>query len=315
MPSGRRRAPARAGRGGRAPPAHPGVGDGRWPHRRARAPGAGGGRGGSRSGLRRSVERFARGGRALPCRHRRRPVAVASGQGARSQARWPPHATALYRSELRDQQSLDGIDRLDPGFNPAEVYETAIANLAPELDREHAGLGRGGARLGKRAPGDGRGSRGRRSGSDRHASRLEQGRPADPGGGRVLLDARFGVAGGYDRGHVEPPARLLDRRWRPPARPAWTQARTGIDRTGVAEGRCRARLPREGRPRRQDGDRRARVSTAISPPRERPQAALRLRRLGQGRRDRDPGRPPREGRARLQAAGYRAKLASSCSRL
>ena len=130
LPRVRRRAAERArGRGpAAAPPAR--ARDARRAARRARADRGGGRRCGSRSGRAGALERDRRGRAGAAGRHRRGPVAGAGGARARPQARRPGRAAALHRAELRDRRRSSV-----PGFNPVEAYETAIANLAPDLTR------------------------------------------------------------------------------------------------------------------------------------------------------------------------------------
>ena len=126
-------------------------------------------------------------------RHRGRAQSAARRARARPQARRPARGAALHGAELRDHL-VPTAGRLIavPGFNPVEAYETAIANLAPELERRpKPGIGRGAARVGRRAARHGRGVA-------RHAAQLVQDtggaqprRAPAPGGRRPLLDARL----------------------------------------------------------------------------------------------------------------------------
>ena len=189
----RRRSAAQRARGrGAAPAPAPRAHHGR---RAARRPGADRGR-----GARRRARPGASSTRGAP--PARRSAALQADIGA---ARTPsPRARALdhklggprgaaplHRAELRDRARQRG-DRPCPGFNPVEAYETAIANLAPELDAGKAAssvaelLAWAGEPLATAEVAAVRGVD-----ATRARAALEQGRPPDRRRRRLLLDARL----------------------------------------------------------------------------------------------------------------------------
>ena len=81
------------------------------------------------------LERWMRdaGGRGRAARGHRRPPARPRPPPARLDHKLggPPRRAALHRAELRARPS-EGRTFSIPGFNPVEVYETAMANFAPD---------------------------------------------------------------------------------------------------------------------------------------------------------------------------------------
>ena len=77
----------------------------------------------------RALDRDGRGRRGAGGRRGRRARPAARRPRASHKLGGPGRRAPLHGAELRDRR-----DRV-PGFNPVEVYETAIANLAPELPR------------------------------------------------------------------------------------------------------------------------------------------------------------------------------------
>jgi hypothetical protein len=105
-----------------------------------------------------------------------------------------PPEERRYTAPSYELRRDDGVSFAVPGFNPVEAYEAAIASLEPELPRRPAPeSGLRGARMGRRAAGDGR-DRARRRPPHREGPRGADRRGRAAARGRGLLLGR-GVAG------------------------------------------------------------------------------------------------------------------------